>query len=296
MRKFVFGKKFRLIFITVFACLAWRASRAEPTPLPVKFSHGRAIISARVNGSEPLTFLLDSACTITTLHPSLLQQLALQQSGHVTINGIAGEERAPTYKGVTFDFAGLTYAPYRVAIVPSEAGQRRRTDGVLGYGFLRQFVVELNPATQQVQLFSPTNYTYSGKGEIVPFQFKAEIPVVKASIIISNLPPVEGEFEIDTGCDSGLCLGSAFVARNKLLGAVQTHSDEKFGIGGSVETESGVIPIFRLGSLEVRKAQTDFFTKGSPVDEPLAGHIGMGILHHYKVIFDYSRNRLILEP
>jgi hypothetical protein len=296
MGKFVFGKRIRLIFITWFACLACHASHAEPTTLPIKFNHGRAIVSARVNGSDPLTFLLDSACTITTLHPSLLQQLALQQSGHVTINGIAGEERAPTYKGVSFDFAGLTYSPYRVAIVPSEAGQKRRTDGVLGSGFLRQFVVELNPATRQIRLFSPTNYTYSGRGEIVPFQFKAEIPVVKASIIISNEPPVECEFEIDTGCDSGLCLGSAFVGRNKLLERVKTHSDEKFGIGGSVETESGVVPVFRLGNLEVLKAQTDFFTKGSPVDEPLAGHIGMGVLHRYKVIFDYSRNRLILEP
>ncbi|MDB6038647.1 MAG: hypothetical protein JWM99_2488 [Verrucomicrobiales bacterium] len=295
MGKLVFGERTRLISKTLFACLAWCASYAEPTTLPIKFSHGRAIVSARVNRSEPLTFLLDSACTITTLHPSLLQQLALQQSGHVTINGIAGEERAPTYKGVMFDFAGLTYAPYRVAIVPSEAGQKRRTDGVLGYGFLRQFVVELNPATQQIRLFSPTNYTYSGKGEIVPFRFKAEIPVVKASIVISNQPPVEGEFEIDTGCDSGLCLGSTFVGRNKLLETVKTHSDEKFGIGGSVETESGVIPVFRLGNLEVLKAQTDFFTKGSPVDEPLAGHIGMGVLHRYKLIFDYSRNRLILE-
>jgi hypothetical protein len=295
MGKMRFEKRARHVWNSLLVCLALQAAHAEPLALPIKFNHGRAIVSARVNGSELHTFLIDSACTITTLHPSLLQQLALQQSGHVRINGIAGEERAPTYKGVAFDFGGVSYSPYRIAIIPSEAGQKRRTDGVLGYGFLRQFVVELNPATQQMRLYSPTNYNYSGKGVIIPFQLKAEIPVVKASIIISNQPPVEGEFEIDTGCDSGLCLGSSFVGRKKLLESVTTHSDEKFGVGGSVETESGVIPLFRLGDLEVLKIQTDFFMKGSPVDEPLAGHIGMGILHRYKVIFDYSRNRLILE-
>jgi hypothetical protein len=31
------------------------------------------------------------------------------------------------------------------------------------------------------------------------------------------------------------------------------------------------------------------------VDEPLAGHIGMGALHRYKVIFDYSRKQIILD-
>src|SRR5437868_6105610 len=100
--------------------------------VPVKFSHGRVVVPARVNGSESLAFLLDSACTITTLHPSLLKKLDLEQSGHVTINGIAGEERAPTYKGVIFDFGTTTYSPFRVAVVPSEEGQRHRTDGVLG--------------------------------------------------------------------------------------------------------------------------------------------------------------------
>jgi len=263
--------------------------------VPVKFSHGRVVIPARLNGSDPLTFLLDSACTIPTLHPSLLEKLTLEQSGHVTINGIAGEERAPTYRGVIFDLKGASYSPHRVAVVPSEAEQRRRTDGVLGSGFLRRFVVEIDPSAKQIHLYSPTNFLYSGKGEILPFRFKSEIPVVKASIVFGDDPPIEGEFEIDTGCDSGLCLGSAFVQRNKLLDQIKTRSDEKFGIGGSVETKSGTLPLLRLGNLEVRNSQTDLFMKGSPVDDPLAGHIGMGILHHYKVIFDYSRKQLIIE-
>ena len=28
----------------------------------------------------------------------------------------------------------------------------------------------------------------------------------------------------------------------------------------------------------------------------LAGHIGMGILRHYRITFDYSRRQMILEP
>ena len=166
---------------------------------------------------------------------------------------------------------------------------------MLGSGFLRRFVVEIDPTAKQIRLYSPTNFSYSGKGEVLPFRFKAEIPVVKAGIILADQPPIEGEFEIDTGCDSGLCLGSEFVQRNKLLEQVKTRSDEKFGIGGSVETKSGTLPLLRLGNLEVRNSQTDFFMKGSPVDDPLAGHIGMGILHQYKVIFDYSRKQLIIE-
>jgi hypothetical protein len=57
----------------------------------------------------------------------------------------------------------------------------------------------------------------------------------------------------------------------------------------------GAVPGFRLGKLEIEKPQTDFFSSGSPVDEPMVGHIGMGVFHRYKVFLDYSRRVLILE-
>jgi hypothetical protein len=40
----------------------------------------------------------------------------------------------------------------------------------------------------------------------------------------------------------------------------------------------------------------NFFAEGSPAGEGLAGHIGLGVLREFKVIFDYSRRRMILEP
>ena len=67
------------------------------------------------------------------------------------------------------------------------------------------------------------------------------------------------------------------------------------GVGGSVETADVRIPVFRLGSREFKNAQADLFLDGSPVDKPLIGHIGMGVLGKAAVIFDYSRKRLIIE-
>jgi hypothetical protein len=46
----------------------------------------------------------------------------------------------------------------------------------------------------------------------------------------------------------------------------------------------------------VMKPQTDFFLNGSPAGPGLAGHIGFASLRQFKVIFDYSRQRMILEP
>ena len=67
-------------------------------------------------------------------------------------------------------------------------------------------------------------------------------------------------------------------------------------MGGDTRTKIGRVPKFRLGAQMIEKPLTNFFLEGSPVDDGLAGHIGMDLLRRFKVILDYSRERMILEP
>jgi hypothetical protein len=289
------GMKQAAMWLMVFGFLAARVF-GEPIVIKARMAHNRFVLPAKIN-DKSFHFLLDSACTIPTLHPEVVEELKLESSGSVGIAGIAGDEKAPTYRGVAIDFGEAKYAPRRIASIPSERSEsRRRRDGVIGSGFFRQFVVEMDSRAKEIRLHSPTNFKYAGKGEIIPFRFRRgdEIPIVEASVVISN-QPIKAEFEVDTGCDSGLCLGKKFVDEHKLLEAVESRSSEKFGIGGSVETKSGNVPVLRLGKVEVEKPQTDFFREGSPVEEPMVGHIGMGVFHRYKVILDYGRKQMIIE-
>jgi len=85
------------------------------------------------------------------------------------------------------------------------------------------------------------------------------------------------------------------VEANHLLDESETRGGGKFGVGGGAKTRSGHLPQLRLGSAKIDQPDTDFFLEGSPVDRGLAGHIGIGVLNHFKVIFDYSRRQMILE-
>lgn len=278
------------------ALLATDARAAEPVTLPITLTHRRPRLEAKINGAGPYAILLDTACTIPTLHPEVMDALRLTPSGRVRIVGIAGEERAPTYSDVRYEFGDAAFIPRRVASLASEReSSRRRRDGVIGSSFFRKFVVEIDIDQKQVRLHEPAAFAYSGKGELISFKFREEIPVVEASIEIPGQPDLKGEFEVDTGCDSGLCIGEKFVKEHKLIEAIESRTSEKFGIGGSVDTRIGKLPVVRFGNLKIEKAETDLFLDGSPVDEPMVGHIGMGVLHRYRVIFDYSRKQLILE-
>jgi hypothetical protein len=263
--------------------------------VPVKLQHNRVILMAKINEKGPFSVLLDSACTVPTLHPTLMDELGLEASGRVRIQGIAGLERAPTYRNVVFDFGEAQYKPRRVASIPSEREHSRRRDGVIGSGFFETFVVEYRPKEKILKLHSPSTFEYDGKGEIIPFRLREEIPVIEASLELPTGSSLKGEFEVDTGCDSGVCLGEHFVRKHNLIEDLAGKKSEKFGIGGKVETLDARIPVFRIGAREFKNTQSDLFLDGSPVDEPLAGHIGMGVFGRATVILDYARKRIILE-
>lgn len=266
--------------------------------LPYDFRQGNAVVQARVNAAgAPLSFKLDTGFGVTTIHPDLVEPLQLKRAGSLTIIGIAGKEQAGSFTGANFDFGGATYSPRRVAVIPSDAERRRRNrDGILGAGFFRRFVVELDPTSRMMTLHDPGQFQYTGKGEIIPLEFPKDTPIVEAAIHFTNRPPVRARFEIDSGCDGTLCLGHDFVKANRLDETTDSgRNDSRQGVGGSVNTKHAQLHQFQLGKVTLDNLPANFFLEGSPVDDGLAGHIGMGVLRRFKVIFDYSRKQMILE-
>jgi len=266
--------------------------------VPIKLHQGDLLVETRVNASDVLTFKLDTGFGITTISPNLADSLHLERAGGLTIDGIAGEERAGTFRGAEFSFEGMTFRPRRVAALPSERQTRQRTrDGILGADFFRRFVVEIDVPNRRMRLYEPSGFTYSGTGEVIPLQFRRDTPIVEAVIRPPGREPVAGRFEIDTGCDDCLCLGHDFVSANRLLDGAKTRSESaRRGVGGSAPIQHGILEELRLGELVVKKPSVNFFLEGSPAGIGQAGHIGLGALQRFKMIFDYSRRKLILEP
>ena len=266
--------------------------------LPLEMRRGAAIIKVPVNDSKPLAFKLDTGFGVTTIHPELVESLGLKKAGKVTINGIAGQEEADYYSGATFDFGGQKYTPRRVAVIPSDAQRSRRArDGILGAGFFQKFVVELDFATNAITLHHPDTFDYKGKGEIIPLQFRRDTPTLEATYKFPDEPPNLARYELDSGCSGALCLGHDFVKSNRLDELTSPRRNgARVGVGGSVDTHEGKLPEFQIGAQKLKDVSANFFSEGSPAGRGMAGHIGMGVLREFKVILDYSRRRMILEP
>jgi Aspartyl protease len=292
-------------------CLLWIGPplpriRAQATAPPIasnsvelayQLRRGHVMVPARVNDAGPYLFMLDTGYGTTLLGQELVESLGLRRTGRMTIVGIAGEEEAGVFDGPTFDFAGASWTPRRVAAFPaSDSGRGRRRDGILGSGFFRRFVVEIDPAAKFVRLHDPSGFQYRGTGEILPLTFKSSTPVVEAAVGLAGQASIKAQFEIDTGCTGGLCLGSHFVAAHRLAPTNGPADGGRYGVGGGTRTRSGHLHQLMLGKIRLEKPAADFFLNGSPVEAPLAGHIGWDLLREFRVIFDYQRKRMILEP
>lgn len=262
-----------------------------------EFRRGRAMVRARVNDSASMLFLLDSGFTINMISPEQAAALGLKRTGTITIVGIAGEEPADVFEGVTLDFGGnLTYTSRRIASLPSQNRRSARRDGVLGSSFYRQFTIEIDYPEKRVVLHRPESFEYKGNGEIIPLRFRRSTAIVSAAILFTNQTPVSGDFEIDTGCDGGLCLAHDFVERTGLEAKIAAgQRSARQGVGGEKRTREVRLPQLQIGKLIVERPTADLFEQGSPAGEGMAGHIGVEVLRQFRVIFDYSQKRIILE-
>src|SRR6266536_1277613 len=212
----------------------------NPVVVPFEIRRGHIMVPARVNRSASLSLLLDTGYSMTMLDSDHAAAFSLRRVGRITIVGIAGEEPANVFEGPAFDFSGATWQPRRVAAFPAERETRsRRRDGILGSGFFKRFVVEIDFQHKTLTLHEPDIYQYSGPGEILLLTFRSSTPIADASIRLPTRPAVNAPFEIDPGCDGCLCVGRSFLAANRLIPTNRLSDGERFGVGGGTRTQSG---------------------------------------------------------
>lgn len=267
-------------------------SATNPIIVEVTMRQGRVVVPVCINGSDPLSFLLDTGYSMTMLRSDHAAKLALKRIGEVTIAGIAGDTTADVFAGATLSLGAASFTPRRIAALEG----RRNRDGILGSDLFKRFVVVIDPKGKTIKLHDPKEFAFPADGEIVPMRFRTTTPIIHATLRVGEAAPIEAEFEVDTGCDGGLCLGSEFVAAHKLVElSGKTESSFRRGVGGAASTQTGQLESLQLGNFVVKKPGANFFAEGSPAGRGLAGHIGMEVLCQFEVTFDYSRNKLLLR-
>jgi hypothetical protein len=245
-------------------------------------------------------FLLDTGAGASLIDARRARTLGLKSEGKAATSGRGGYSEISFTKGVSFTLPGVRLLNQTVVSIPFNniAGHfRRNFGGILGYDFISRFVVEIDYVNQTITLYDPQGYNYKGSGHRVPITLDGT-PFVKGEVQVNGREPVQGRFMIDTGFDGATTLYGPFIKAHNLL---QSH-EKTIGITrAGVAQSKGVksrIERFTFAGFSFRNVITNFLLgeKGTEADTDIAGLIGNEVLREFKVILDYSRQEMILEP
>jgi len=269
--------------------------------VPIELANDFIVLKVRVNRSRPLHFIFDTGASISVIDPQTAKALGLRAKGKLKLGATGGSVQSGLIGPVSLSLAGVTVFKQPLATIDLDAFAPLfgyKIDGIIGYDFINNFVVEIDFAAGLMSLYETGSYKYAGAGESIPIELVEKTPFVHVRIGLNEREPIVGKFEVDSGATGILSLNTPFVNKHKMLGTLTTHAQSKLGgAGGSAEAVKAHVSTVELGSLVVKNPLVVFAqgTAGSESSAEYDGELGAGFLSQFKTILDYSRSQMILE-
>jgi predicted aspartyl protease len=276
-----------------------RLISGNSTKIPyVMDDNGNALLKVRVNNSPPLNFTLDTGSDVfAILTSSQANNLGLIPGKKYKV-GIAaniGEIEAATVPSANLTMPGVEALNQRIEVIMFDdaTANESKIDGVLGLEFLKKFIVEIDYEAQTLTLFAAEKYQYKGIGEVIRVKIKDGTPMVRLKMMTTGGKSIEDYFEIDNGMSAALAFRTPAVRRYGLLAEMQTiEAPIDIEAGGEYKRRLGRLKSLQLGRFVIENPTVSL----SENVEGEGGILGEEILRRFKVIFDFSHHRMILEP
>jgi hypothetical protein len=215
----------------------------------------------------------------------------------------AGSVAGARLEGASVRFAGTSLTqPVSGALdfsrMPPRSGHRM--DGMLGYEFIKRFVVAIDYVKQELRLYDARTFRYEGPATSIPLIFIDNQPHVMAEVRLADGATVKGRMVVDVGSGGALALTKPFADENHLRDRIgPTIQRTAGGIGGRFTSDIGRVEALKVGAVEVARPVTALAGASAgnfSGNDEWVGNIGGEILRRFTVFLDYANKRMILEP
>ncbi|MEJ7862918.1 MAG: aspartyl protease family protein [Pyrinomonadaceae bacterium] len=294
---------FLLTLFCLFSTVALGQTRKPIAIVLFEVSNNVVLMKVKVNGSKPLSFILDTGASGIVISENQAKELGLKLEEQAVASTQGGSIEASLVKDASLRLSKdveLTNIMLSVIRLNGlEAGFGRKIDGILGYEIFDRFVVEIDYVSKLVSFHEPQTFKYSGRGKIFPITVEEGTPFILGKVAPVSNQSFEGKFLIDTGSTGTISLNSPFATRNKLLELVPITKSITFGglLAGKSTGRVGRVNSFQFGDIVIANPVAIFSqdTEGDDSNEEFSGVIGSEVLRRFKLIIDYSRKQIILE-
>jgi len=298
---------FLLLFIAASSVLAGKS--AQPLHvIPFELYRNAVWLPVGANGSEPLSFILDSAAGDCVISREAATRLGLHvvELGEKRIVGPAENKvQMAASPNVVFTVGGSTVTTHGIVLpfeLPSETWGKR-FDGALGYPWLVKYVTEIDYDSRRILLYDPDTYEHDGVGAVLPVRPGFKFPVIRLKVGLPNGTTIEGDFGMDTGGTTSVIFNAPFVRQHDLISAGRQYvprliDSPHVGVGGTGRRLLGRVPFAELGPFRIESPVAGFVQAetGSLSQDNVSGFLGSNLLHRFNIVIDFRRERVILRP
>jgi len=245
-------------------------------------------------------FIVDTGCGLTSLDAGWAASIGIvpndtQQTVHGTDAVATSFATAPSLRvgDVLLENTQVLLLP--LAGVSEHLGMQ--VDGVAGYDILSRGIVAIDFREDTMSILDE----YDGAGFVIPVDLTYRIPIAQATIAIDETTELTARMALDLGSGTfDVRLVGAFVdTHDEILSALpSTAGPFGTGVGGAIEGR-----MTRFRSVRVGDFVIDHPTAGITNDRRGAlglgifdGTVGANVFAGKRLILDYARSRVIIEP
>ena len=302
----------RVFAIWVFSLLCFQKLSAQEEFVPpdsklitkipfFQLSGGIIILKAQLDGfTDSLNFVLDTGSGGISLDSSTVERLKLPIAlSDKTIRGIAGVKKVSFAYNHSLQMPGivvknLDFHINNYELLTSVYGVR--IDGIIGYSFLRRYIVHLDFDKRIMEVHTPGRYKYPKGGQLLKPNFST-LPLLQANVEDSK--SFLNRFIFDTG--AGLCF---LLSRDYVDDSSVFKSKRRFyptqaeGLGGKKKMEIAVMKSVKIGNYKFKKVpvhifEDDFNVTNYPI---LGGLMGNDLLRRFNITLNYPEQSIHIKP
>ncbi len=268
------------------------ANGADSVTVPLSYSRSLIHLPIKIDG-KPFQAILDSGGQFI-VDPSLAKTLGLKPQGAQEGTGIGSSGVVYGHVRVSsVQIGSLTLQNPMFLSIPLPGGLQNSP--IVGYELLQRFVVSLDFDKSAITFTRPDRFHYPRQARLTPFHFNGQIPEIEGSV-----DGVSGVFTIDVGDGGSLTLNGPFVAAHQLIAKYKPKFTvlDGYGAGGPEYAAKVRVETLHLGGATARSIVTGLVNDaaGGGSDIVVAGNVGMGVLHRFNLIFNYSNQTIAFIP
>ncbi|MCS7018924.1 MAG: aspartyl protease family protein [Cytophagales bacterium] len=286
----------------------WMHPKAKSVTIPFRLANNLMIIPVSINGSDSLRFIVDTGVKtplITSLNVS--DSLQFSNARKIKIRGLgAGDDlEALLSYGNVFAFTPqLSARNHDLLILLQDVFMLSKklgmyVNGIIGYDFFKDFIVEIDYETRRLVLHRPQYYRKKLRGYSLPMEIVDGKPYVECYVKQCNGKRAKVRLLIDTGASSAVSLD--------VLSHPDIHYPTQYieaylgqGLSGDIHGKLGRIESLEIGKYVLKNVTASFPDSASlgmfAGSKQRNGQLGADVLKRFRVWMDYEGGRIYLKP